>query len=69
METATTYKNAGVDIDAGNALVNRIKKHVAKTIRPGVIGQLGGFAGFFELPTHYRQPILVSCTDGVGTKL
>lgn len=69
MEKTLTYKDAGVNIDAGNALVNKIKKHVAKTIRPGVIGQLGGFAGFFELPTYYRQPILVSCTDGVGTKL
>ncbi|MEM9402900.1 MAG: phosphoribosylformylglycinamidine cyclo-ligase [Pseudomonadota bacterium] len=65
-----TYKDAGVDIDAGNALVERIKPLVARTRRPEVLAGLGGFGGLFELPTdRYRQPVLVSGTDGVGTKL
>ena len=64
-----SYKDAGVDIDAGNALVNNIKGVVKKTRRPEVMGGLGGFAGLCELPTKYKQPILVSGTDGVGTKL
>ncbi len=65
-----SYKDAGVDIDAGNSLVQRIKPAVARTRRPGVIGSIGGFGGLFELPTDkYRQPVLVSGTDGVGTKL
>lgn len=64
-----SYKSAGVDIDAGNALVDRIK-HVAKrTTRPEVMGGLGGFGALCELPTGYKQPVLVSGTDGVGTKL
>ena len=64
-----SYKDAGVDIDAGNALVDRIK-HVAKrTSRPEVMGGLGGFGALCELPAGYRQPVLVSGTDGVGTKL
>lgn len=64
-----SYKDAGVDIEAGNALVERIK-HVAKnTHRAGVLGGLGGFGGLFELPQGYQQPVLVSGTDGVGTKL
>ncbi|MFT5483066.1 MAG: phosphoribosylformylglycinamidine cyclo-ligase [Halieaceae bacterium] len=64
-----SYKDAGVDIDAGNALVERIK-HVAKrTRRPEVMAGLGGFGALFELPTGYREPVLVSGTDGVGTKL
>ncbi|WP_323847199.1 phosphoribosylformylglycinamidine cyclo-ligase [Microbulbifer magnicolonia] len=64
-----SYKDAGVDIDAGNALVERIK-HVAKrTARPEVMGGLGGFGALCELPSGYREPVLVSGTDGVGTKL
>jgi phosphoribosylformylglycinamidine cyclo-ligase len=64
-----SYKDAGVDIEAGNALVDRIK-HVAKrTRRPEVMAGLGGFGGLFELPLGYKQPVLVSGTDGVGTKL
>ncbi|QKX17801.1 phosphoribosylformylglycinamidine cyclo-ligase [Microbulbifer sp. YPW1] len=64
-----SYKDAGVDIDAGNALVERIK-HVAKrTARPEVMGGLGGFGALCELPSGYKQPVLVSGTDGVGTKL
>jgi phosphoribosylformylglycinamidine cyclo-ligase len=65
-----TYKDAGVDIDAGNALIDRIKPLARSTSRPGVIGGLGGFGGLFELDLQrYRHPILVSGTDGVGTKL
>jgi phosphoribosylformylglycinamidine cyclo-ligase len=64
-----TYRDAGVDIDAGDALVERIKGHVARTMRPEVMTGLGGFAGLCALPTGYREPLLVSCTDGVGTKL
>lgn len=64
-----SYKDAGVDIDAGNALVERIK-HVAKsTSRPEVMGGLGGFGALCELPSGYKNPVLVSGTDGVGTKL
>ncbi|AKP74511.2 phosphoribosylaminoimidazole synthetase [Piscirickettsia salmonis] len=65
-----SYRDAGVNIDAGNRLVERIK-HVAKaTHRPGVMGSLGGFGALFELPTdRYKAPVLVSGTDGVGTKL
>lgn len=67
---AITYKDAGVDIDAGDELVERIKPHVARTHRPGVLAGLGGFGALFELPLErWRQPVLVSGTDGVGTKL
>jgi len=65
-----TYKDAGVDIDAGNALVDRIKPLVKRTQRPEVLAGLGGFGGLFALaPDKYREPVLVSGTDGVGTKL
>ncbi len=64
-----TYKDAGVDIDAGNALVERIKPFVAATRRPGMLSGIGGFGGLFELPAGYRRPVLVAGTDGVGTKL
>jgi phosphoribosylformylglycinamidine cyclo-ligase len=65
-----SYRDAGVDIEAGNALVDRIKPFAAKTRRPGVMAGLGGFGGLFELPVdRYQHPILVSGTDGVGTKL
>ena len=64
-----SYKDAGVDIDAGNALVERIKGVAKRTRRPGVMAGLGGFGALFELPTGYREPVLVSGTDGVGTKL
>ncbi|HXJ20388.1 MAG TPA: phosphoribosylformylglycinamidine cyclo-ligase [Polyangia bacterium] len=64
-----SYRDAGVDIDAGDELVERIKSHVRRTQRPEVMGGLGGFAGMFALPSRYKEPLLVSCTDGVGTKL
>src|SRR5258706_67820 len=64
-----TYRDSGVDIDAGDDLVERIKPHVARTLRPEVIGGLGGFGGLFALPKGYTDPVLVSGTDGVGTKL
>jgi phosphoribosylformylglycinamidine cyclo-ligase len=69
-KTPLNYKDAGVDIDAGNELVNKIKPYAAKTHRPGVLAGLGGFGSLFELPVdRYRHPVLVSATDGVGTKL
>lgn len=64
-----SYKDAGVDIDAGNALVERIKGVAKRTTRPEVMGGLGGFGALCEIPEGYRQPVLVSGTDGVGTKL
>jgi phosphoribosylformylglycinamidine cyclo-ligase len=64
-----SYRDAGVNIDAGNEFVEKIKSSVASTNRPGVMGNLGGFGGLFELPEGYKQPVLVSGTDGVGTKL
>jgi phosphoribosylformylglycinamidine cyclo-ligase len=67
--TGLTYRDAGVDIDAGDSLVQRIKADVHRTLRPEVLGGLGGFGGLFELPSGYRRPVLVSGTDGVGTKL
>lgn len=64
-----SYRAAGVDIDAGNELVERIKPLVKRSMRPEVMGGLGGFGGLFDLSNRYRQPVLVSGTDGVGTKL
>lgn len=68
-EKSLSYKDAGVDIDAGNQLVDRIKKVAKNTSRPGVLGGLGGFGALFELPSGYKEPVLISGTDGVGTKL
>ncbi|QIQ21497.1 phosphoribosylformylglycinamidine cyclo-ligase [Zophobihabitans entericus] len=68
-KTSLSYKDAGVDIDAGNALVDRIKTVVKETRRPEVIGGLGGFGALCAIPQKYKEPILVSGTDGVGTKL
>ena len=67
--TPLTYRDAGVDIDAGNQLVERIKPLVKRTFRPEVMGGLGGFGALFDLAGKYREPVLVSGTDGVGTKL
>ena len=64
-----SYKNAGVDIDAGDALVERIKPLARKTAREGVLAGIGGFGALFEVPKRYKEPVLVSGTDGVGTKL
>ena len=64
-----TYRDAGVDIDAGDELVERIKPHVARTRRPEVLAGIGGFGALVEIPAGYRRPVLVSGTDGVGTKL
>ena len=64
-----SYKDAGVDIEAGDALVERIKGVAARTRRPEVLAGLGGFGALFALPKGYEEPVLVSGTDGVGTKL
>jgi phosphoribosylformylglycinamidine cyclo-ligase len=63
------YRDAGVDVEAGRAFVERIRSMVDSTTRPEVLGKLGGFSGMFQLPTGYQEPVLVSGTDGVGTKL
>ena len=68
-QDSLSYKDAGVDIDAGNALVERIKGISRRTARPEVMGGLGGFGALCEIPAGYQQPVLVSGTDGVGTKL
>ena len=67
--TSLSYRDAGVDIDAGDALVDRIKPLAKKTLRDGVLGGIGGFGALFEVPKRYTEPVLVSGTDGVGTKL
>jgi len=67
--TPLTYRDAGVDIDAGNDVVERIKPLVRRTMRPEVLGGVGLFGGLFDLSNRYREPVLVSGTDGVGTKL
>jgi phosphoribosylformylglycinamidine cyclo-ligase len=69
MNQPLSYKDAGVDIDAGDALVERINPLARNTLRPGVLAGIGGFGALFEVPKHYREPVMVSGTDGVGTKL
>src|ERR1700755_2460494 len=64
-----TYRDSGVDIDAGDELVERIKPIVKRTQRPEVLAGIGGFGSLVELPAGYKRPVLVSGTDGVGTKL
>ncbi|TDA68501.1 phosphoribosylformylglycinamidine cyclo-ligase [Sulfuricurvum sp. IAE1] len=64
-----SYKDAGVDIDAGNSFVENIKPLVKSTAVPGVLGGIGSFAGAFELPAGYKEPVMLAATDGVGTKL
>lgn len=68
-KSSLSYKDAGVDIEQASELVNDIRKIAYKTRRPGVMGNIGSFGACFEIPSQYRQPILVSGTDGVGTKL
>ena len=63
------YKSAGVDIDAGDDLIKKIKKDVALTHNKNVLGNIGGFAGMYKLNEEFKNPVLVSCTDGVGTKV
>jgi len=69
MEESLTYRDAGVDIDRGNALVERIAPIARSTLRPEVVSGIGGFGGLCEIPAGYREPVLVAATDGVGTKL
>lgn len=68
-KTSLTYRDSGVDIDTGNALIDRIKPHTQRTKRPEVLGSIGGFGALMSIPQKYKNPILVSGTDGVGTKL
>jgi len=68
-QESLSYRDAGVDIDAGDELVERIKPFARKTLRDGVLGGIGGFGALFEVPKKFREPVLVSGTDGVGTKL
>ena len=67
--TSISYRDAGVDIEAGDALVEQIKPFAKRTMRPEVLGGIGGFGSLFAMPKKYKEPILVSGTDGVGTKL
>jgi phosphoribosylformylglycinamidine cyclo-ligase len=67
--SSISYKDAGVDIDAGDALVERIKPLAKRTMRPEVLAGIGGFGALFEISKKYKEPVLVSGTDGVGTKL
>ncbi|MCL4184986.1 MAG: phosphoribosylformylglycinamidine cyclo-ligase [Burkholderiaceae bacterium] len=67
--SSLSYRDAGVDIDAGDALVDRIRPLARRTLRDGVLAGIGGFGALFEVPKRYREPVLVSGTDGVGTKL
>src|SRR5262245_52236481 len=64
-----TYRSAGVDIDAGDRLVDGIRQIARRTLRDGVLAGIGGFGALFEVPKKFRNPVLVSSTDGVGTKL
>src|SRR5437868_8436077 len=64
-----TYAEAGVDIDAGDALVERIKPYAKRTLRPEVLAGIGGFGALVEIGSRYKEPVLVAGTDGVGTKL
>lgn len=68
-KTSTSYRDAGVDIEAGDALVEQIKPFAKRTMRPEVLGGIGGFGSLFAVPQKFKEPILVSGTDGVGTKL
>src|SRR3954447_7883121 len=68
-EKGLTYRDAGVDIDEGDALVERIKPHAQRTARPEVLAGIGGFGGLFQVPKGYQEPVMVVGTDGVGTKL
>ena len=68
-DTPITYRDAGVDIEAGDALVNQIKPFAKRTMRPEVMSAIGGFGSMFAVPTKFKEPVLVSGTDGVGTKL
>ena len=68
--TSVTYLDAGVDVEAGNQLIQKIKERVERTYTPGVLGSLGSFSGLYSLAQHtMKEPILVSSTDGVGTKI
>src|SRR3954454_1252577 len=69
MSKGLSYRDAGVDIDAGDALVEAIKPYARRTMRPEVLAGIGGFGALCEIPKKYREPVLVSGTDGVGTKL
>src|SRR5262245_4583720 len=69
MSKGLSYRDAGVDIDAGDSLVEAIKPFAKRTLRPEVLGGLGGFGALCEIPKKYKHPVLVSGTDGVGTKL
>jgi phosphoribosylformylglycinamidine cyclo-ligase len=69
LPTSLSYRDAGVDIDAGDALVENIKPFAKRTLRPEVLGGIGGFGALFDISNKYREPVLVSGTDGVGTKL
>jgi phosphoribosylformylglycinamidine cyclo-ligase len=69
MSSGLSYRDAGVDMDAGDALVETIKPHARRTLRPEVLAGIGGFAALCEIPKKYRQPVLVSGTDGAGTKV
>src|SRR5213079_247828 len=69
MADGLSYRDAGVDIDAGEALVEAIKPFAKRTLRPEVLAGIGGFGALVELPKRYREPLLVAGTDGVGTKL